>query len=757
MKNKIKNSFSNKYRLFKVLVILFLLLFSYHISASETYLEVSGNVDKKFDSLKTKLANERIDTSEIKLLNEISWHLALTDPDKSIQFADSAISFAEKINWLKGKAKALNIKAEIFRNKGLFEKALTEHKFALNIFKNLEDSFGIAETESAIGITYFSKSDYSNAFNKFDSALELYAKLDNDDGILNVNSYLGILFSSFGQHDKSIEYFERSLNSAKKLKNDSKIATQLNNLGIAHFDLGKYNKAIEYYQQAAELFKSIGDEFNYSLVIGNIGIPFTELKKYPMAQKYFEESLEVAVKIGDRIGIAHQYGNLGEMYFKMSKEFNDHSLEKSGENYNSEAIKFLKKSIAEFERLNSLDEQNNFLIILSDVYSMSGDYQNSLKVYKEAIVLKDSIQSVENRKIIADLEIKQELNNKEMEIALLNKEKEYESITKTAITILAVLILLIAGLISFFYKKKRDDNILLSKNIQLREKVEKELRINEKELTKHKNHLEKLVKDRTHKLENEIIEHKQTEEALLMAIERAEIANNAKSVFLANMSHELRTPLVGILGYSELLKSIIEDEDAKEMAAGINRTGNRLLNTLSLVLDLARIESDKFEINISEVDIISELKETYKNFKAMAENKNLKIRLDLHSESFVLTTDLGMFKVILENLINNAIKFTKEGEIGISTNICYENENPYLCLQIKDTGIGIQKKDIPRIFEEFKQLSEGFTKDFQGSGLGLSITKKFIDLLDGHINVESDVGKGTTFSIKFPVEIKAVA
>ena len=131
------------------------------------------------------------------------------------------------------------------------------------------------------------------------------------------------------------------------------------------------------------------------------------------------------------------------------------------------------------------------------------------------------------------------------------------------------------------------------------------------------------MNDRTKKLENEIMEHKQTEEALLMAIERAEIANNAKSVFLANMSHELRTPLVGILGYSDLLSNVIEDAEAKEMAQGINRTGNRLLNTLSLVLDLARIESDKFEIEYSEIDVMEVMQDTYQNFKAMANNKGL--------------------------------------------------------------------------------------------------------------------------------------
>jgi len=266
-----------------------------------------------------------------------------------------------------------------------------------------------------------------------------------------------------------------------------------------------------------------------------------------------------------------------------------------------------------------------------------------------------------------------------------------------------------------------------------------------------------LVKDRTKELENEITEHKETEEALLQAIERAEIANNAKSVFLANMSHELRTPLVGILGYSDLLISTVQDEESKEMAEGINRTGNRLLSTLSLVLDLARIESDKYEIEISKIDIIKELKDTYMNFRAMAEKKNIKLILNVHTDEYIYPTDVSMIQVILDNLVNNAIKFTKKGEIVIMSDIDYIDGEARLLLRVKDSGVGINKRNIPLIFEEFKQLSEGFTKDFQGSGLGLSITKKFVDLLGGTISVQSELGVGSTFTISFPLEVKAVA
>ncbi|MCB9210894.1 MAG: tetratricopeptide repeat protein [Ignavibacteriales bacterium] len=719
--------------------------------------ETLGAVDFVFDSLNTALNKEQNDTTKIRLLNEISWHLTPLDVDKSIVFADSAIKISEKNNYKLGKGDALNNKGEALRNKGSFEEALKQHKLALEIFLELNDLKGEAKTESNIGIIYFNLSDFSQSFKHFDNSLDIYKILKNQDGILNVYGYIGVVFSNFKQHDKAIEYFEKALQIAKDLKKSSKIATQLNNLGLTFVEMKEYTKAISYYEKALEEFKKGNEDFNYSITLGNIGIPYMELKNYSMARKSFEESLALAVKLGDQYGVAHQYGNIGELYLKMEGDYYLKVNEGHATDYLNEAIRYLKLSINEFNSLGAIEDQKDYLIILSEAYALHGNYKSSLTSFKEAIELRDSIQAKENLKVTASLEIKQELENKEKEITILNQDKEYEAMLKTAITIFAFLVMFISLLILYFYKKKRKDNILLEKNIEIREEVEKTLRINEAELTKHKNNLEDLVKDRTKKLENEIIEHKQTEEALLMAVERAEVANNAKSVFLANMSHELRTPLVGILGYSDLLTSLVQDKDAKEMAEGINRTGNRLLTTLSLVLDLARIESDKFEIEIREVDVIKQVKETFQNFKGLAEKKNLKLILDVHTDKFYQSTDVGMLNVILDNLVNNAIKFTKEGEVKIITDIDYYENNPRLIIKVIDTGIGIQKKDIPLIFNEFKQLSEGSTKDFQGSGLGLSITKKFVDLLGGTILVDSEKGKGTSFTISFPAEIKAVA
>lgn len=262
--------------------------------------------------------------------------------------------------------------------------------------------------------------------------------------------------------------------------------------------------------------------------------------------------------------------------------------------------------------------------------------------------------------------------------------------------------------------------------------------------------LELKVSERTHRLEEEIVERKQAEKEILLAKERAETVSKAKTIFLANMSHELRTPLVGILGYSGLLTNDATNLEHKEMAEGINRTGIRLLNTLSLVLDLSRIESDKHEIHIQPIDIIPLMKQIHNDFNGGAALKGLKFLLKLHSDSCIVNIDGEMLKVILDNIINNAIKFTKDGSVTLITEIENRNDKPNVTIKVVDSGIGIESNDIPKIFDEFKQLSEGTTKDYPGTGLGLSITKKYVELLQGEINVESEPGVGTEFILSFP-------
>jgi PAS domain S-box-containing protein len=251
-------------------------------------------------------------------------------------------------------------------------------------------------------------------------------------------------------------------------------------------------------------------------------------------------------------------------------------------------------------------------------------------------------------------------------------------------------------------------------------------------------------------LQEDITQRKKTEGELIAAKEKAEEMNRLKSVFLANMSHELRTPMIGILGFAETLHEELDNPVLKEMAAVLLQSGNRLKETLNLILDLSRIESKELDINLEVHNIPEILKEIINVFEAISSQKGLKLYLVIENEDITTFLDKRMFVQVIENLVNNAIKYTDSGNVTINVKNKFENDDKFAIIEVTDSGIGISEKNLKMIFDPFRQVSEGYARNFEGTGLGLTITKKYIELLNGEIFVESKLGIGSKFTIKFP-------
>ncbi|NPD44779.1 PAS domain S-box protein [Lentimicrobium sp. S6] len=247
------------------------------------------------------------------------------------------------------------------------------------------------------------------------------------------------------------------------------------------------------------------------------------------------------------------------------------------------------------------------------------------------------------------------------------------------------------------------------------------------------------------------IYRKQTETELIQAKEKAEESDQLKSSFLANMSHEIRTPMNGILGFADLLKEPGIEENEREKFLGIiQKSGHRLLSIINDLIDISKIEAEQMEVFNEDTEINKQIEYLYTFFKPEAEKKKIELTCytALPDMEATIHSDREKIYAILTNLIKNAIKYTKQGKIEFG----YIKIENHLEFYVKDTGIGIQHSKLDSIFDRFVQANLTNATEYEGAGLGLAITKAYVELLGGNIWLESKVDKGSTFTFTLPIE-----
>jgi signal transduction histidine kinase len=238
---------------------------------------------------------------------------------------------------------------------------------------------------------------------------------------------------------------------------------------------------------------------------------------------------------------------------------------------------------------------------------------------------------------------------------------------------------------------------------------------------------------------------------LELAKQKAEESDKLKSAFLSNIAHEIRTPMHGILGFADMLKTAsLSTEQMQEYISIIEKSSARMLNTITDLIEISRIESGQTEVNLSLVNIDGQLDSMYAIFKPEADKKGIHLTINNGSdiEDSHLRTDREKLDTILTQLLKNAIKYTKKGSIEMG----YNANGKYVTYYLMDTGIGIEKDKQQAIFGRFTQADNSLSKLYEGAGLGLSITKAYVEMLGGTIWVESEPGKGSTFYFTLPVE-----
>lgn len=564
-------------------------------------------------------------------------------------------------------------------------------------------------------------------------AASLYKKIGDADKELQACLLTAFIYTEISKYDSAIIQLKSALKMAQSIGNSAMVSTVFKNLGLNHVKIHDFADAIMYYQSAGLIYESENkteDLATNYFAIGNIQL---EQKNEDAAISSFKNALNLAIKKNITFLIANSSFHLGEIYLKREegslalKYFqNVLDLNDIEEIYLIKSLSYEKSSLIN-ENKGNIKPALQQIIHAKDYLLLAKNY--SERIQSDIISTQKQIKAINyqitNRALIKDLE---ESGTKTRTILIL------------LISFSSILALLILFLYIRFRKKiKETQSTILEKQNELEQLHNSLKTVNQK--------IESEVGNRTKEIKEELDKRLEIDIELKKALKNAEDANYLKNAFLSNMSHEIRTPLNGIIGFSNLLVtelSIMENQELYDFANGIQQSGDRLLHLLNNLIDISRIEANDMEVKLQPCKINEIIENVANLYKFKANEKKLKFNTKYNEIPDVLADEHNITKII-SDIIDNAVKYTDKGFINVISD--YDADENLVIISIKDTGIGIDESYIDHVFEAFRQESLGYSRNYQGAGLGLPLAKRMINLMKGDIIVESKKGIGTTVKI----------
>jgi len=561
------------------------------------------------------------------------------------------------------------------------------------------------------------------SYDAISQAKKLSIENKNDELTAKCNHQKGKILSKLAETNKALETLKAALTYYEKSMNFNKTAIILVDIGDTYFNNDQYTKSVMYYNSALAEFNKLKDSLNVVRCYTLLGQSNKALNNISEAINYHTNAIRISKNNVFKYQLANNYLELSEIQLH-------HGLIDSVINQLNIAL--------------VIAEQNHFNNLISDTYILSSKYYYALDDKTNAslqlnkfIRFNDSIHSINSKVFIGFLN------------RMTNKEITSDNKSNTNLIFWLLIIVIIIIIISLV-KKILKQKAIFNEQVYL---ITTELNAFKDNSDDFEENVEQKTKKRIKQIEDQIAENNNIRFALNDSLNNLNQVNSLKDIFLSKISHDIRTPLSGILGFSEILETelaLLEDSTLFEFAKSISQSGQSLVLLLNNILDISKLDSNKMELEFKQLNTKELIQGVVDNHYHEASLKGLKL-IYANDDIPDIETDGQMFTKIISLILSNSVKFTEKGFIKVSH--YHDKKNNKVVLLILDTGIGIDKVYIDKVFEPFRQESLGYSTSYQGAGLGLPLAKKMSIRLNGEIKIQSEKGKGTTITLSFPTSI----
>ena len=545
-----------------------------------------------------------------------------------------------------------------------------------------------------IGYAYKLKGDLNEALGALFKSLD-YANQEKDKKIglaytADVCNAIASVYRIQNNYNTAIEYYKKSISICRENEDSVKLATALLNTGEVYRLDNKLDPALVYFNESKRIFNNKDHTIGIAYNQGNIGLVYAEQNKYDSAELYLRDAITTLVKLGDQYPIAVYNISMADIYKNRGKY--DNALEYATNSYKVALQEGFKEQVRDASQK------------LSELYSETGDYQRAFQYQGKYLAYKDSVVDQETIRKMADMRTEYEVNQKQVEVDLLESEKKRQEIIAISLGVVAILITVVA--------------FLLYKNNKQRRKVNYLLKDQKEEIEAQRDQLDEL--------------------------------NRTKDRFFSIISHDLRGPVHAFKGMSRLIKILVEEEniqDLRELNEHFDSSVNQLSTLLDDLLDWAVAQQGNIPHNPEKVELSTLSEGLTKLFQNMARAKNIQFESKI-DQDLVIWADLNCVNTILRNIVNNALKFTPDaGKITLTA----RREKDLIAIAVQDTGIGIAKDKMDSLFRLDENKRSWGTDGEKGLGLGLQLVYQFTELNCGYVTVDSVEGEGSTFTVFLPL------